>query len=212
MQTAQMNSPRFSYQVAAPMATNAPRTLDDFRPVHGSYVGSFSGKTRQPIWIAVGMIVVVAGIAAGVNMYSASQTAKIEPVAPRDQAFVERTAPAAAASTPGAVESPVAKEILTSDAPAAATKSSVIPAPSETKASVAAKPAPVITKKVAPLPAGSSQTVTPPEVVPATPPEIVPATPPMVEPVPAPLPIVIEKPITPAPAPVPDAPPVDPKL
>ena len=81
MQTAQINSPRFSYQATAPTMPNARRTIDDFRPVHGSYAGSFSGKTRQPIWIAVGLIVVVAGIAAGVNMYSVGHTAKIEAVA-----------------------------------------------------------------------------------------------------------------------------------
>jgi len=42
-------------------------------------------------------------------------------------------------------------------------------------------------------------------------PGLVPATPPMVEPVPAPLPIVIEEPITPAPAPIQEVPLVEPK-
>ena len=194
MQTAQINSPRFSYQAAAPTVPNTLRTLDDFRPMHGSYAGSFSGKSNQPIWIAVGMIAAVAAIAAGVNMYSASHTAKIETVAPRQSAFVEPATPAVA---PAAIETPMAKQIVTSDSPAAVTKASEVPVP--------AKAAPVITKKAAPIRVEPAQMVAPLEVVPATPP--------MVEPVPAPLPIVIEKPITPAPAPAPtpEAPPTEPK-
>ena len=205
MQTAQINSPRFSYQAAAPTVPNTLKTLDDFRPVHGSYAGSFSGKSRQPIWIAIGMIVVVAGIAAGVNMYSASHTAKIESVAPRDSAFVAPDTPAATTKAPEAVDTPVAKQIITSDAPIAATKASQVPAPAKATISVTAKPAPAITKKVAPLAVEPVQMVAPPALVPATPP--------IEEPVPAPLPIMIEKPITPvpAPAPAPEVPPVEPK-
>ncbi len=199
MQTAQMNSPRFSYQATAPIVPTTPRTIDDFRPVHGSYAGSFSGKTRQPIWIAVGLIVVVAGIAAGVNMYSVGHTAKIEPVAPRESAFVQPSTSAVAAEA-SAPASPVAKGIVTGEALAPAIKASEAAVPAKARASVAAKPTPAIPKKVAAEPA---QLVAPPEVVPAIPP--------IVEPTPVPLPIVIEKPIAPVPAPVPDAAPAEPK-
>ena len=201
MQTAQMNSPRFSYQAAAPTVPNTIRTLDDFRPVHSSYTGSFSGKTRQPIWIAVGLIVVVAGIAAGVNMYSVGHTANIEPVAPRETAFVQPSTTVVAPKAPAAVEAPVAKEIVTSEA--AATKASEAPVLAKPKVSAASKPAAATTKKVAPLSAEPAQMVAPPQVVPPTPA--------IVEPVTPPLPIVIEKPVTPTPAPVPDEPPVEPK-
>jgi hypothetical protein len=203
MQTAQMNSPRFSYQAAAPTITSAPRTLDDFRPVHGSYAGSFSGKTSQPIWIAVGMIAVVASIATGVNMYSSSHAAKIES-APLVQIQHPLVEPAASADVPVATPAaPIAKEIAPPDVPVAETpKSSAIDTPPKARASVAAKPAPVITRKAAPLPVEPAQMVAPPEVAPAAPP--------IAEPAPVPLPIVIEKPITPAPAPVPDVPQVEP--
>jgi len=152
MQTAQMNSPRFSLQATAPTIANTPTTIDDFRPVHGSYTGSFSGKTNRPLWIAVGMIVVVAGIVAGVNIYSVGYTAKIESVAPRESAFVQPSTPAVAPETPAAADSPVAKEIVTSETPAVATKSSGTSVPAKAKPGVPTKSAPASTNRVAPLP------------------------------------------------------------
>ena len=194
MQTAQMNSPRFNYPTAASAVTNVPHTLDDFRPVHGSYAGSFSGKSSQPIWIAVGMIAVVASIAAGVNMYSESHSAKIETAVSAPHLIVpktplEPTTPTAPAITPAPVEAPAA--IAAPEALRTPTTSSVI-----------AKPAPVVTKKVAPIPIAPASAVVTPQ------PEVVPPLPAIVEPAPTPPPIVIEPPVVPAPTPV--VPPVEP--
>ncbi|MCY7389195.1 MAG: hypothetical protein LH481_14265 [Burkholderiales bacterium] len=196
MQTAQINSPRFSYQAAAPMAARTPHTLDDFRAVHGSYAGSFSGKSRQPLWIGVGMIALVASIAMGVNMYSESHSAKIETAAsaPTKRVLTEPTAPAI---VPTQVEAPVAKEIAPAEtlpAPAATAAPANTVAP---KTSVAPKPAPVVTRKAAQTPAAPTRAVM------APPPEVVPPQPAIVEPAPTPPPIVIEPPAVPTPTPMP---------
>ena len=185
-----MNSPRFNYPTAASATNNVPHTLDDFRPVHGSYAGSFSGKSSQPVWIAVGMIAVVASIAAGVNMYSESHSAKIETAVSAPNLIVPKTplAPTAPAIAPAQVEAPAA--IAAPEALRTPTASSVI-----------AKPAPAVTKKVAP----ASAVVTPQ-------PEVVPPLPAIVEPAPTPPPIVQEPPVMPAPTPTPapTVPPVEP--
>ncbi len=190
MQTAQINSPRFNYTTTASASTNVPHTLDDFRPVHGSYAGSFSGRSSQPVWIAIGMIAVVASIAAGVNMYSESHSAKIEPAVSASNLIVPKTplAPTAPAIVPAPVDAPAA--IAEPDARRTPTASSVI-----------AKPAPVAAKKVAPAKA----VVTPQ-------PEVVPPLPAIVEPAPTPPPIVQEPPFVPVPtpAPVPEVPRVEP--
>ncbi len=193
MQTAQMNSPRFNYPTPASAVTNVPHTLDDFRPVHGSYSGSFSGKSSHPIWIAVGMIAVVASIAVGVNMYSESHSAKIETAVSAPNLIVPKTpvAPTAPAIEPAPVEAPAAKEMAAPDALRTPPANSVI-----------AKPAPVVTKKVAPIPIAPASAVVTPQ------PEVVPPLPAIVEPAPTPPPIVIEPPVVPAPTPV--APPVEP--
>lgn len=190
MQTAQINSPRFSYQATAPMAANVRHTLDDFRPVHGSYSGSFSGKTKQPLWIAVGMVAVVAIVAAGVNMYSDSYTATIDTASsPTKRVLAAPTPPVA---TPSPVAAPAAKEMTPPDS------SQTLP---KAEASVVAKPAMTTSKKVVPAPVARTNAVVPAQ------PEVVPPLPAIVEPVPAPAPIVIEPPVEPPavtpPAPVP---------
>ena len=200
METAQMNSPRFSYQTAAPTLAGAPRTLDDFRPVHGSYAGSFSGKSKQPVWIAVGMIAVIASIATGVNMYSESHEAKIDTAVSAPNHRVQ-TIPTAPAIAPTPVEAPAAKEIVVPDSPRSAPASTEAIKPVAPKSGVAAKSAPPVTKKVAPTPANA--VVTPQ-------PEVVPPSPAIVEPVPTPAPIIIEKPVVLAPTPAPEAPPIEP--
>lgn len=193
MQTAQMNSPRFNYPTAASAATNVPHTLDDFRPVHGSYAGSFSGRSSQPVWIAVGMIAVVASIAAGVNMYSESHSAKIETAVSAPNLIVPKTpvVPTAPAIAPASVEAPAA--IAAPDAIRTQTANSVIAKPA----------APTVTKKAAP-----ANAVTTPQ------PEVVPPSPAIVEPAPTPPPIVQEPPLvpvtTPAPTPAPEVPPLQP--
>lgn len=201
MQTAQMNSPRFSYQTAAPTLAGAPRTLDDFRPVHGSYAGSFSGKSKQPVWIAVGMIAVVASIAAGVNMYSESHAAKIDTAVSAPNHRVQTT-PTAPAIAPTPVEAPAAKEIVVPDSPRSAPANTEAIKPVASKSSVAAKSAPPVARKVAPI-APANAVVTPQ-------PEVVPPSPAIVEPVPTPAPIIIEKPVVLAPTPAPEAPPIEP--
>ena len=199
MQTAQMNSPRFSYQTAAPLAATTPRTLDDFRAVHGSYAGSFSGKSRHPIWIAVGMIAVVASIAVGVNMYSESHSANIETAAsaPTKRVLTEPTAPAI---VPTPVEAPITKEIAPVSAGSVAPVNTAAP-----KRSEVSRPATVVTRKAAPASVAPAQTV-------ITPPELVPPLPAIVEPTPTPPPLVIEPPAVPqpAPTPVPTVPSVEP--
>ena len=198
MHTAQINSPRFSYQTAAPSVAATPHTLDDFRTVRGSYAGSFSGKSRHPIWIAVGMIAVVGSIAVGVNMYSKSHLANIETVASAPSNRV-LTGPTAPANAPTALGAPIAKEIAPTSASTVAPVNKASP-----KSSEAAKPAPVATRKAAPASAVRGQTV-------ITPPEVVPPSPAIVEPVPTPPPpIIIDPPAVPAPMPVPTVPSVEP--
>ena len=192
MQTAQMNSPaRFTYQTAAPLAAATPHTLDDFRTVRGSYAGSFSGKSRHPIWIAVGMIAVVGSIALGVNMYSESHSAKIEPAAsaPGKRALMEPTAPPLA-TTP--TEALIAKEIALTPATSSAPVNTDAPKNNEVT-----KPAQAVARKAAPASAVRGQTV-------ITPPEVVPPSPAVVEPVPNPQPIIIDPPSVPAPVPMPE--------
>ncbi len=203
MQTAQMNSPRFSYQTAAPTVANAPHTLDDFRPVHGSYAGSFSGKSKQPVWIAVGMIAVVAGIATGVNMYSESHAAKIDTAVSAPNHRVQ-TAPTAPAIAPTPVQAPVAKEIAAPDVTRSPAASTEVIKPVAPKSGVAAKSAPLVSKKVAPITAAPANAIVTPQ------PEVVPPSPSIVEPLPTPAPIIIEKPVVPAPAPAPEAPAIEP--
>lgn len=195
MQTAQMNSPRFNYPMPASAVTNVPHTLDDFRPVHGSYSGSFSGKSSHPIWIAVGMIAVVASIAVGVNMYSESHSAKIETAISAPSLIVPKTlvAPTAPAIEPAPVQAPAASEVAAPDALRTPPANSAV-----------TKPAPVVTKKVAPLPVAPARALVTPQ------PEVVPPLPAIVEPAPTPPPIVIEPPVMPAPTPAPEVPPVEP--
>ena len=188
MQTAQINSPRFNYTPAAAAPPSVPHTLDDFRPVHGSYSGSFSGKSSHPVWIAVGMIAVIASIAAGVNMYSESHSAKIETAVSAPHQIVPKTpvAPTAPAIAPAPVEASAA--IAAPEALRTPTTSSVI-----------SKPTPVVTKKVAPAKAVVTRQ-----------PEMVPPSPAIVEPTPTPPPMMREPTVVPAPTPVPDVPPVEP--
>ena len=217
MQTAQINSPRFGYQVPAPMAVTVPHTLDDFRPVHGSYAGSFSGKSMQPWWIAAGMIATVAAIAIGVNMYSESHIAKIDAAtsAPNHRLPAAPAAPTAAAvpaEAPAAIDkaatdsqrtSPKSEEaIVKPSVGSAKSQSGESVSPVKPRSSVAGSSAPVAVKKVAP--STTAPLIAPPQ------PELVAPSPPIQEPLPTPAPIIEEKPILVAPKPLPDAPQVEP--
>ena len=197
MQSAQINSPRFAYQTAIPAA----ETLDDFRVVRGNYAGSFSGKSKQPLWIAAAMIAAVGGIALGVNLYAGHNAVTLSPKAFAPVSSLPTT-PSPPASNPVVpAVAPMAKDTL----PVAATRSppdasggidTVTP-----KRSATAKSTVLTPKKVAPLSVVPANKATPP---------LQEVAPPVQEPLPAPIPITEEKLVVPAPAPIPDAPPVEP--
>ena len=186
MQTAQISPPRFSYQATAPMAANVRHTLDDFRPVHAIYSGSFSRKTKQPLWIAAGMIAVIAIVAAGVNMYSDSYTATIDTASSPTKRFL--AAPTPPAATASLVAPPARTEMTPPDSSQT---------PPKAEGNVLAKPAMTPSKKVAPAPVARTKAVVPAQ------PEVVPPLPAIVEPVPVPAPTVTEPPVVTPPAPVP---------
>ena len=209
MQSAQINSPRFAYQTAAPES----QTLDDLRVVRGNYAGSFSGKSKQPLWIAAAMIAAVGGAVLGVNLYAGHDAMIVGAplVAP-----AERVAPPTAAkSSITSPTSPVAESVNNNpvvDAPRPAFKSgdevSVASPPVRAANAIAAtgngvaKSTVVTPKKAAPvLPAPATVTTPPQQEV----------APPVQEPLPAPSPIMEEKTIVPAPipTPAPELPPVE---
>ena len=203
MQSAQINSPRFAYQTAIPAA----ETLDDLRVVRGNYAGSFSGKSKQPLWIAAAMIAAVGGIAFGVNLYAGHNAVPLgaKEFAPASSVATTPAQPASNEAIPPVA--PTAKENLPIDAtlsPSGASSGIDTVTP---KRSATAK-SPVLTpKKVAPLSVVPARKTTPP---------LQEVAPPVQEPLPAPVPITEEKLVVPAPAPapapapIPDAPPVEP--
>ena len=216
MQSAQINSPRFAYQTA----TSATDTLDDLRVVRGNYAGSFSGKSKQPLWIAAAMIAVVGGVVLGVNLYAGHDAVSFnaEPLTPKafsPASSVPSTLPnAAATDVVPPVVAPIAKDQLPVDTARDSTPSQVtierpgkaIEPAKPTRIGVA-KSAVVTPKKPAPIKVAPANLVAPPQ------PEIVPSVPVIQEPLPPPVPIMEEKIIAPAPAPVPEVPPVEaPKL
>ena len=205
MHTAQMNSPRFDYQLAVPAA----HTLDEYRVVSGSYGGSFSRKSNQPLWIAVAMIAAVAGIGYGVNFYADYNAPKVEPTTYTPDLIVKSTPPA---STSLQAPTPAPESQATLPKSDAANMSPAVLVPTtknlepnnsvNSRTTPAAKPAPAATSKVSRAPASGNV------VVPVQP-EIAPPLPPIIEPLPTPAPIVDEIPPVPAPKPVPETPPVE---
>ena len=204
MRTAQMDSPRFDYQLALPVS----HTLDEYRVVSGSYGGSFSRKSKQPLWIAVAMVAALAGIGYGVNFYSDYSAPKVEPTTYTPDLIVKSTPPA---STSLQAPTPAPESLRTlpkSDAPnmslsvLAPTTKNLEPNSSVNSGTTpAAKPAPAATSKVSRAPASGNV------VVPVQP-EIAPPVPPIIEPRPTPAPIV-EVPPVPTPQPVPETPPME---
>ena len=205
MHTAQMNSPRFDYQLAVPAA----QTLDEYRVVSGSYGGSFSGKSNQPVWIAVAMIAAIAGIGYGVNFYSDYNAPKVEPTTYSPDLIV-KTTPSAPASLQAPTAAPESLRALPKSEAVTMPSSALVPTTKNVepnsavsaRTTPAAKPAPAATSKVSRAPATGNV------VVPVQP-EIAPPVPPIVEPRPTPAPIVDELPVVPTPKPVPETPPVE---
>lgn len=197
MQSAQINSPRFAYQTAIP----ATETLDDFRVVRGNYAGSFSGKSKQPLWIAAAMIAAVGGIAFGVNLYAGHNAVTLGAKAFAPASSVSSTPAQPASKVVVPPVAPMAKDNLPVDATRSPSDASggidtVTPKRSATVKS------PVLTpKKVAPLSVVPANKATPP---------LQEVAPPVQEPLPAPVPITEEKLLVPAPAPVPDSPKIEP--
>lgn len=207
MQSAQISSPRFSYQTAAP----APQTLDDFRVTQDNYAGSFSGKSKRPVWIAVVMIAAVGGIAFGVNQYSETHVAKITSTAIGP---VQGVPPASSAKAPTSVPLPTAVPGVTGNAatdplrsalksaeplmPPLVERSNSSEAINATRgrSNVTAKSAVVAPKKAAPIAVAPRTEVAPPQLEMAPPP-----SPSIQEPAPTPAPIIEEKPVVPTPAP-----------
>ena len=205
MHTAQMNSPRFDYQLAVPVA----HTLDEYRVVSGSYGGSFSRKSNQPLWIAVAMIAAIAGIGYGVNIYSDYNAPKVEPMTYSPDLIV-KTTPPAAASLQAPTAAPESLRALPKSEAVTMPSSALVPTTKNvdpnsavsSRTTPAAKPAPAAASKVLRAPASTNL------VVPVQP-EIAPPVPPIIEPRPTPAPIVDEIPVAPAPKPVPETPPVE---
>ena len=214
MQSAQINSPRFAYQTAIPAA----ETLDDFRVVRGNYAGSFSGKSKQPLWIAAAMIAAVGGIALGVNLYAGHEAVSFNAVSLSPKSFApagsvpSTLANTAASSVVEPAVAPIAKDNLSVDTARDSTPSAQLTIERPSNAMETAKPksigiaksAVVTPKKPASIKVAPAALVAPPQ------PEIVPSVP--VNQEPPPLPIMEEKIIAPAPAPapVPEVPPVEP--
>lgn len=195
MQSAQINSPRFAYQTAIPAA----ETLDDLRVVRGNYAGSFSGKSKQPLWIAAAMIAAVGGIAFGVTLYTGDNAVTLgaKAFAPASSSSAIPAQPTSNVAVPPVA--PTAKDNLPVDAtrPPSDVNSGIDTVTPKRSASV--KSPVSIPKKVAPLRVVPANKATPP---------LQEIAPPVQEPLPAPVPITEEKLVVPAP--IPDAPLVEP--
>ena len=212
MQTAQMNSPRFSFQTPPPV----PGTLDDFRVVHDNYAtsGSFSAKAMRPVWIAALLIAAGAGIAFGVNSYSEHNAAKTESAAvAADPSVPAASSTPAIRNVPMAAEAPTAKDSPITDPLKPMTKSEEANSmpmagqgnnhssesmnPAKARNSVAVKSAPAPARKAAPapiLPAANEVAPLPQETAPPSPP-----APAIIEPLPVPAPASVTAPTVPQP-------------
>ena len=205
MQTAQMSSPRFSYETTSPL----PRKLDDFRLVHGSYGGSFSGKSKRPLWLAALALAGVVAAAFGAYQYSDGSAEKTHVAAVSSSARVPTsTVPAASAPAIAASSSsvepvkPLARSLETIPTPPVVqvNPDSIDAAnAAKVKGTVPAKAASASAKSVTPVPSVRRNQIMPtPQEIPPTP-----------LPTPAPTPPIIEEPpVIPAPAPV--VPPAEP--
>ena len=210
MQSAQISSPRFSYQTA--VAT--PQTLDDFRVTQDNYAGSFSGKSKKPVWIAVVMIAAVSGIAFGVNQYSETHVAKISgstigPVqgTPAASAALAPARVPSAAVTPAGTGTPTEplRPAIKSVAPfvAPALERNTVPDPVTAASNrITARSVVVAPKKATPVTTEPSN-----EVAPAQSEMVLPPVPAVNDPGPPPSPMIEEKPVVPTPAP--NVPPVE---
>ncbi len=187
MDTAQINSPRFSYQTAAPAA---PRTLNDMRiiPDYHDPVSTFSAKKAMlPALITALVVVGIAGTAIGLHRYSENTAEKINAPAETSTPIVA-PAPAPAPVTKDAVTEPLGPVI----------KSEEVAPPVITPKVEVAKP---VVKPVPPKAAPAPVKTVPAAATEATPParEATPPSPPVAEPVvvPPPAPVVEPAPTTP---------------
>lgn len=205
MQTAQMSPPRFGYETTSPL----PGKLDDFRLVHESYGGSFSGKSKRPLLLAALALAGVVAVAFGAYQYSDDSAEITHIAAVSSSARVPTstvptaTAPATAASSSSVDPvKPLARSMETIPTPPVGQvnpESSDAANSAKVKGTVPAKAASASTKSVAPVPSARRNQIMP------TPLEI----PPTPLPTPAPTPPIIEEPPV-IPAPVPVVPPAEP--
>lgn len=209
MQTAQMSPPRFGYEATSPL----PRKLDDFRLVHGSYGGSFSGKSKRPLLLAALALAGVVAAAFGAYQYSDDSAEKTQIAAVSSSTRVPTsTVPAATAPATAASSSsvdpvkPLARSLETIPTPPLTQvkpESNDAANSAKVKGTVPAKAASASTQSVTPAPSVRRNQVMP------TPQEIPPTPLPTPLPTPAPTPPIIEEPpVIPAPAPV--VPPAEP--
>ena len=204
MQTAQMSPPRFGYETTSPL----PGKLDDFRLVHGSYGGSFSGKSKRPLFLAALALAGVVAAAFGAYQYSDDSAEKTNTAAVSSSVRVPTstvptaTAPATAASSSSVDPvKPLARSMETIPTPPVGQvpESSDAANSAKVKGTVPAKAASASTKSVTPVPSARRNQVMPaPLEIPPTP-----------LPTPAPTPPIIEEPPV-IPAPVPVVPPAEP--
>lgn len=192
-----LNTPRFSYQTAAPAA---PQTLNDMRiiPDYHEPQGTFSANSMKPMILSALIVAGLAGTAIGVHRYLENSSEKSAATT------VDTSLPAASQapvtdSTFVSPPAPTLKDTPAVDPVAPITKAeepSPVTKPNPVTAKEAAKPAPRVRNvpaQVAPTPAPITATEITPPAREATPP-----SPPVVEPIaPPPAPIVEPVPTTP---------------
>ena len=208
MVTAQMNSPRFSFQetvMPTPrnLAVPAGHTLDEYRVLPGRYAGSFSKRSTWPLWAAGLLVAAVAGTGFGLYENAERNTPQIAPAATITDPSIPATSAAsvAAPTAPTATVHPSTAPLSTlskteeaNSMPMAGqvnnhSSDTMHPANADTNTATKVPVKKVAPKAVAPSPA---KVVAPqPVIVPQA--ELAPLTPPP--------PIVDEKPPVPAPAP-----------
>jgi hypothetical protein len=227
MQSAQISSPRFSYQAAAA----APRTLDDYRVIHDNYSsnGSLSAGSMRPLLIAAVVVASIAGAAFGVNAYSDRMAAKSTAIAAGpDPSLPSAAAVQANSNLTGSVPAPsaatTAKDSPATDPMGTLTKSEAantmpMAGQANNHSSESLNPGKVtgsVTAKSAVKPSAPAKAIRTPNPTPApaamvvAPPSAPVEAAPLVTP---PMPLIEEKPAIVVPAPMPDAPPAEaPKL
>lgn len=198
MQTAQISSPRFSYQATVP----APRKLDDFRVVHEDYAGSFSAKSRSPLLLAAIVIAAIAGVGVGAYKYSGRDAEKLHTAALSHTVSVPiptETAPAPSNRLAEPLNPPGKSQEINPASPVgqATSENTNAKNPANARNALPARSASAPTRSTMTVPPVRSQVVVP------TPQEV----PPMPIPTPA-RPIIEEPPVMPSPEPI--VPPAEP--